>query len=119
MKSQMIRFGSMLIFFSLFFASCQHARLKLAPVQEKTKVADAKENPPEINIKQRYYLFGLYPRNMEYSEKELCPARGIKEIHQYSTFWDLTFEQLTIGIYSPRSLSIQCYGSSKTKGKNI
>ncbi|EMJ67098.1 hypothetical protein LEP1GSC051_3713 [Leptospira sp. P2653] len=37
-----------------------------------------------------------------------CP-NGIKEVRQYSTFLDLIYEQLTLGIYSPRTLNLICY----------
>lgn len=52
---------------------------------------------------------GLLPRKIEYEESNICPERGIKEIHQFSSFTNVLFEQMTLGIYSPRSLEIFCY----------
>jgi hypothetical protein len=52
---------------------------------------------------------GLLPRKIEYNESILCPVRGMKEIHQYSSLTDGVLEQITFGIYSPRSIEIVCY----------
>ncbi|TGL78146.1 Bor/Iss family lipoprotein [Leptospira yasudae] len=87
---------------------CQHARVEVAPIAAKQ--AKTKEtNRETILLKQNYYLMGLLPRKLEYSEAQYCPERGIKEVHQYSSFANILFEQITIGIYSPRSLEIVCH----------
>ncbi|TGM03115.1 hypothetical protein EHQ76_10485 [Leptospira barantonii] len=96
-----------LIFFSFQTILCQHARVEVAPTfKQKRKVETNRET---ILLKQNYYLMGLLPRKLEYSESEYCPNRGIKEVHQYSSIANILMEQMTIGIYSPRSLEIVCH----------
>lgn len=59
-------------------------------------------------IPQAYYYWGLSPKNYPIDTTAYCP-NGIKEAHQYSTFFDSLYEQLTVGIYSPRTLILICY----------
>ncbi|MBM9575949.1 hypothetical protein JWG45_02175 [Leptospira sp. 201903070] len=96
-----------MILFTFFFYFCQHARVELSPIVNQKKAAESKKE--RILLKQNYYLMGLLPRKIEYEEANICPERGIKEIHQYSSFMNIVFEQMTLGIYSPRSLEIFCY----------
>lgn len=97
-------------------AGCQHARIELAGVApdgaagEKPSTESA-TNPTQqrrIVLKQQYFLMGLLPRWKIYEEQQLCPERGIRTIHQYDTFSDALLEQLTLGIYAPRTLEILC-----------
>lgn len=96
-----------LILLTLDFISCQHARVEVAPTLKQKRKTET--NRETILLKQNYFLMGLLPRKLEYSESEYCPNRGIKEIHQYSSISNILFEQMTIGIYSPRSLEIVCH----------
>ncbi|TGK15410.1 Bor/Iss family lipoprotein [Leptospira stimsonii] len=96
-----------MIFFCVSITFCQHARVEVSPIAEQKKKTESKKE--RILLKQNYYLMGLFPRKIEYEESSLCPERGIKEIHQYSSFMNVLFEQMTLGIYSPRSLEIYCY----------
>ncbi|TGK32702.1 hypothetical protein EHQ12_12225 [Leptospira gomenensis] len=90
--------------------NCQHARVELAPTVKTKKTKEGSETQGKtITFKQDYYLMGLFPRKIQYDESSLCPSRGIKEIHQYSTLWNGVCEQLTLGIYSPRSIEISCH----------
>ncbi|XDD44737.1 hypothetical protein AB3N58_17505 (plasmid) [Leptospira sp. WS60.C2] len=59
-------------------------------------------------FKQHYYFWGIYPRKIELDLSDVCPA-GIYELHRYATFADTFFEQLTLGIYSPRTTTLICY----------
>ncbi|TGK15877.1 Bor/Iss family lipoprotein [Leptospira kmetyi] len=96
-----------LILFSFQAILCQHARVEVAPTLKQKRKAET--NRETILLKQNYYLMGLLPRKLEYSESEYCPHRGIKEVHQYSSIMNILVEQMTIGIYSPRSLEIVCH----------
>ncbi|RHX82031.1 hypothetical protein DLM76_07610 [Leptospira yasudae] len=103
-----IVYSGIIILLCLQTSFCQHARVEVAPIAAKQ--AKTKEiNRETILLKQNYYLMGLLPRKLEYSEAQYCPERGIKEVHQYSSFTNILFEQITIGIYSPRSLEIVCH----------
>lgn len=62
-----------------------------------------------LTLKQNYYLWGLFPREFAYEEESLCPGRGIQELHQFYAPRDFLLEQLTFGIYSPRTLEVRCY----------
>ncbi|PJZ59344.1 hypothetical protein CH367_01755 [Leptospira barantonii] len=59
-------------------------------------------------IPQSFYFWGMSPKNYAINGSTYCP-NGIKEAHQYSTFFDSLYEQLTLGIYSPRTLNLICY----------
>ncbi|AOP32752.1 hypothetical protein A0128_02010 [Leptospira tipperaryensis] len=96
-----------IILFSVSISFCQHARVELAPIVKQKGKFETKREP--ILLKQNYYLMGLLPRKIEYDESNVCPERGIKEIHQYSSLTNVLLEQITLGIYSPRSLEIFCY----------
>ncbi|RHX91827.1 hypothetical protein DLM75_00845 [Leptospira stimsonii] len=96
-----------LIFFCVSITFCQHARVEVSPIANQKKKTESKRE--RILLKQNYYLMGLLPRKIEYEEASVCPERGIKEIHQYSSFSNIIYEQLTLGIYSPRSLEIFCH----------
>ncbi|PJZ56842.1 Bor/Iss family lipoprotein [Leptospira barantonii] len=106
MYSKIINY-MILMFLATNFVLCQHARVEVAPTfKQKRKAETSRET---ILLKQNYYLMGLLPRKLEYSESEYCPHRGIKEVHQYSSITNILMEQMTIGIYSPRSLEIVCH----------
>lgn len=109
-----------ILYLSIFaFTSCQHARVGLSPAL----ISPASRQAPQANVddpsitkekdrlilKQNYYAWGYLPRERVYREDALCPSRGIKEIHQYYAAEDLILEQLTLGIYSPRTLEIRCH----------
>lgn len=103
----------------LFVGACQHARVELAPAlvspgqrrpaPSTAETGRAVREQNRLVLKQRYFAWGLLPRERTYSEEELCPSRGIKVIHQFHTAGDILAEQLTLGVYSPRTLEIQCY----------
>lgn len=101
--------------------SCQHAEVTLSPAlltpaqrqqgrqrNSETSAAFPERNGPFI-LKQNYYFWGFCPRELVYEESVLCPGRGIRKISQISTLSDLTLEQLTIGIYSPRTMEVICH----------
>ncbi len=58
-------------------------------------------------IKQNYYLFGYYPRNVVLDVRQYCPG-GPRSIHRYTGMMDGFLEQLTFTIYSPQTVEIEC-----------
>ena len=103
-----VNFGRICLFFTILnFLNCQHARVEFSPILQSKKIDNQVES--KVILKQNYFFMGLLPRKIEYNESILCPVRGMKEIHQYSSLRDGVLEQITFGIYSPRSIEIICY----------
>lgn len=113
------------LLFILFFNSCQHARLRFnmktlpeciedqfssdclfakANLMNKVKEGGTLSH----KFKQEYYFWGFFPRKIELDLSEVCPE-GIYEIHRYATFNDTLLEQLSLGLYSPRTVKLICY----------
>lgn len=110
-----------LLFFLGMGFGCQHARVQLAPQQTgcpDSVPADVSgcvleavtSKGSEKQLVQVFYLWGLYPRQIEYDGKELCPT-GITEVHQFATFTDGLWTNLSLGIYTPRTLRVICAGA--------
>lgn len=112
-------------------ASCQFARVKIDqtrnPPDCRTQKAFSLENCQEIVldrktrsenlpegrvsknvIKQHFFIGGLYPFEMSYTQKELCPSGKIYDVYQYFSLMDGLYENLSVGLYSPRTLQITC-----------
>lgn len=71
--------------------------------------ASKKDQPGKVHlVSQTYYLFGLYPSEIVVNLRKYCPE-GTKTVHQFKSFWDGVLEQLTLTIYSPNTLEIECY----------
>lgn len=105
---------------------CQHARVRFKMIEPEQCTKEVYSNSDCLFAKasldakvreggtlthvlnQDYFFWGFYPRNININLTDTCPA-GIYEIHRYATFKDTLFEQLTIGIYSPRSIKLVCY----------
>jgi hypothetical protein len=110
-------------------SSCRHARIRLDPpiptacfesgIQSRAACEVAKmeqtqrilKNAPNREkkiIKQNFYLWGGYPRRVSVDVKEHC-TNGVYEIYQYVPFMDGLLSEITLGIYSPRTLELTCY----------
>ncbi|WP_425460674.1 Bor/Iss family lipoprotein [Leptospira gomenensis] len=119
-----IALAAILPFFFGTFAACQHARVRfpqdppksclIAANQKQCKAAmEERERlnaqpSPVHTIPQAFYFWGMSPKNYPVETSSYC-ANGVREVHQYSTFFDSLYEQLTLGIYSPRTLELVCY----------
>lgn len=68
----------------------------------------ASQKGPVHTIRQNYYVFGLFPRDMVLDTSKYCSA-GTKSVHQFYTFSDALFEQLSLLIYSPQTVEVECY----------
>lgn len=104
--------------------SCRHATVRYpqpAPqVCEKTpdskdckrglelQAEKAAVKGPVHTIKQNYYLFGLFPRNVVLDLSKYCSA-GTKSVHQFYSVRDAVLEQLSLTIYSPQTIEVECY----------
>ncbi|EMJ94633.1 Bor/Iss family lipoprotein [Leptospira alstonii] len=79
---------------------CQNDR------EERTRL---NAQPPRVHVvPQPFYFWGMVPEDRQVDMAVYCP-NGIKETLQYSTFLDSLYEQLTLGMYSPRTLNLICY----------
>lgn len=112
---------------ALLFAclgSCRHAHVRFSqpapqiceknPASKDCKqglelqAAKAAVTGPVHTIKQNYYLFGLLPRNVVLDLSKYCSA-GTKSVHQFYTVRDALLEQLSLTIYSPQTIEVECY----------
>jgi hypothetical protein len=59
-----------------------------------------------IEQKAPFFLWGLVGEK-EIQMGELCP-RGPARWYSQQTFWDGAFEVTTLGIYSPRTIVVEC-----------
>ncbi|WP_046691468.1 Bor/Iss family lipoprotein [Leptospira santarosai] len=108
------------------FWNCQHVRVRFSqetPESCKTsnqkkecKIAletrAKKESAPKqtFTISQNFYFWGLKPANYAIDGITYCP-HGVYEAYQYTSFRNGLYEQLTLGIFSPRTLILTCHSS--------
>ncbi|MCH1913685.1 Bor family protein [Leptospira noguchii] len=115
-----------LIFFLavLFLTECRHAWVRFPQTtpeacqtnqysNECKRVMEEKrtkrEEPGKIyTIHQKYFFFGLLPTEQVVEITKYCP-QGPRSAHQFTSFWDAVWEQLTLTIYSPQTLEVECY----------
>ncbi|MGJ4752537.1 Bor/Iss family lipoprotein [Leptospira kmetyi] len=106
------------------FAACQNVRVRFPQEPPKScsnpatqrQCKNALEDRERLNaepsqmhvIPQSFYFWGMRPKNYPINASAYCP-NGVKKAHQYSTFFDSLYEQLTLGVYSPRTLNLICY----------
>ncbi len=112
-----------ILFLPIF--GCRHAWVSYAPIPPEPCLAYAESSDcknawdyrkkntkgkigESFNMKDSYYLMGLFPSEKVLNLASLCP-QGPKSVHQYMTFWDVFLEQSTLGIYSPQTLEVECY----------
>lgn len=70
--------------------------------------AQAEQGGEVHKVQHTYYFFGLYPGNLVLDTSKYC-ADGPRSVHQYTSFWNGFWEQLTLAIYSPQTVEIECY----------
>lgn len=115
----------MLCVLSVFLLEeCRHAWVRFPPSQPAA--CQTYQNSPECRrameekrakkgeqgkihtIHQKYYFFGLLPTERVVDVTKYCPE-GPRSAHQFTSFWDALWEQLTFTIYSPQTLEVECY----------
>jgi hypothetical protein len=98
-------FGVLFISFGMY---CAPARAQLVQLPEGT--------PTRIETRELSYTFwGLRPSPIVLSAADLCPEGGIASIYEYSSLKDFWVENLSLGIFSPKHLEVECYEIPKTK----
>ncbi|MEI1277942.1 hypothetical protein V6Z05_06425 [Leptospira venezuelensis] len=107
-----------------FGESCRHAMVRypqappeacrIYPTSKECKraldirSAQAEQGGEVHKVQHTYYFFGLYPGNLVLDTSKYC-ADGPRSVHQYTSFWNGFWEQLTLAIYSPQTVEIECY----------
>ncbi|WP_167881226.1 Bor/Iss family lipoprotein [Leptospira gomenensis] len=120
----LIRIFVLSAFCIFFFEECRHAwvRFPQNPPQAcriyqqsnecKRALEEQKSKQGELGkihtIRQKYYFFGLYPKEQIVDASKFCPE-GPKSAHQFTSFWDALWEQVTFTVYSPQTLELECY----------
>lgn len=108
----------------IFLVECRHAWVRFPQTipevcqinqysNECKRIMEEKrtkrEMPGKIHtIRQNYYFFGLLPKEQIVEISKYCPE-GPRSAHQFTSFWDAVWEQLTLTIYSPQTLEVECY----------
>ncbi|EQA61721.1 Bor/Iss family lipoprotein [Leptospira alexanderi] len=113
------------VLFVLFLGECRHAWVRFP--QNLPRACQGYQNSSECKrmmeekrirkeeagkihtIHQRYYFFGLLPTEQIVDVTKYCPEGGPRSAHQFTSFWDALWEQLTLTIYSPQTLEVECY----------
>ncbi len=85
----------------------QEACRKAAALLESRR----KKAPEPVVLHHNFYLWGLVPSRVTVKGEEICPD-GVAEVYGYSTWTDELFNNLTAGLYCPRSLRITCARST-------
>lgn len=111
----------------LSMTQCQHARIRVSPPlpseckpweekqMEESCIAKRQELKAKLesiptSVKEyehEYYYWGFKPADYSIQLEKECP-NGVFEIHQYSTFKQGFYEQVTLGFYTPRTLQLTC-----------
>lgn len=91
-----------IMFILLASLNCQHQRVRLL---EETQAQEPKE---DVIIKNKFYLWGLFPRKVTVDISEICPSGKMELVHQYENPADAVWAQVTFGIYYPRTIRVKC-----------
>jgi hypothetical protein len=107
-------------------SSCRHARITLDPplpkeclvdrvsqkiCEEEKRQAQSRRTASQGSkheISHAFYWWGFTPKKIEVDTTNMCPL-GVKEIHEYATWKDGLFSEVTLGIYMPRTTVVTCY----------
>ena len=93
----MLRHYSLIIIFVCFFTGCQFQVRYPAEFPSKTVI---------IN-EETFWFWGLIGEK-KYELIDLCPQGRVYELHIHNTWMQSTLTALTLGIYSPRTITIYC-----------
>ena len=93
----MFRYYSLILMFVVFLFGCQ------------IQVQYPSEFPSKtiITSEENYWFWGLVGEKV-YEVYDLCPHGRVYEVHIHNTFMQSSFTVLTLGIYSPRTITIVC-----------
>lgn len=123
-KNSKLIFSVLFLFAALPLGDCRHAWVRFPQnppaacqvfqqsneCKRALEAQKVKQNEPgKIHvIPQKYFLFGLLPKEQIVDVSKYCPE-GPRSAHQFTSFWDAVWEQLTLTIYSPQTLEVECY----------
>lgn len=130
MKLFVKRTTALILFSVVSFTGCRHARIILPPptpdscldanspraimrcesdkARQNTQIESNKANRKSQIFEHKFMYWGLKPKRIEYNAANVCPD-GVYEVHEYSTWKDGLFAEITFGIYMPRHIKITCY----------
>ena len=93
----MLRYYSLILILVFFLEGCQ------------VQVQYPSEFPSKtiISSESNYWFWGLIGEKM-FEVYDLCPQGRVYEVHIHDTFTQSSFTVLTLGIYSPRTITIVC-----------
>ena len=93
----MLRYYCLILIFTVFLGGCQ------------VQVRYPSEFPSKNTITREevYWFWGLVGKKI-YEVYDLCPQGRVYEILIYNTYMQSTYTVLSMGIYSPRTVSIVC-----------
>ena len=91
------RFFILFLLFNLVLSGC------------KVQVRYPTELPSKtvITNEEKFWLWGLIGEK-NYEVNDLCPQGRVYEVRIYNTNLQSTYTMLSLGIYSPRSVTIVC-----------
>ena len=93
----MFRYYSLILIFVLFLSGCQIQLRYPAEFPSETIISNEKI----------FWLWGLLGEK-KYELMELCPQGRVYELRIYNTWIQSTYTALTLGIFSPRTITIVC-----------
>ena len=94
---EMFRHYSLILIFVLFLSGCQVQVRYPAEFPSKTV----------ITSEETFWFWGLIGEK-KYELNDLCPQGRVYELRIHNTWMQSTYTALTLGIYSPRTITIVC-----------
>ena len=92
-----IRIYFIIFSFIFFFSGCKIQLRYPSEFPSKTVITN----------KENFWFWGLIGEK-NYEAYDLCPQGRVYEVKIYSTILQSTYTMLSLGIYSPRTVSIFC-----------
>ena len=97
MNYTMFRHYSIILIFVLFLSGCQVQVRYPAEFPSKTVISN----------EETFWFWGLMGEK-KYELNDLCPQGRVYELRIHNTWMQSTYTALTLGIYSPRTITIVC-----------
>lgn len=92
------KFSLIYLLFIFLLMSCAHNRVTMSP----------QKAPGQSNSRMmHFFLWGLAP-NYVFTTAELCGENGVYQVHSYTSVIDGILAIFTGGLYSPKTLDVQC-----------
>ncbi len=83
-----------------------YKQIECARAKDRLRAARASAAKP-VELGHNFFFWGLYPKQVTLKANEVCPG-GVQEIYAFSTWKDELLDNLTAGIYCPRTIRITC-----------